>query len=357
MIFDSEEMKSLRSAYKEKENYEVPQIILLDRAAEFSDERTLLEEIISEVNTRVQKEWLKGILNTDDGNHLGMWFEMMLYKWLKTIGTVTIKPGIQGNVPDFGIIINGINIYLEAKVERYKKNENDLRNYEGMIFNSLRKLEIPIGIVFEQIDFSPELDLNDLNNKISNWLNENPRKKFIYHNKSNDEIIKAHSVFNTTGIMSIKWFHVDSERFVEGLINKSEQHKNIHQLGFPYVVAIYIESPLHSADDVVDAWLGNRLCRYDRDFAIYLGDFFNKIGASFENGNPIHQYVSGLLVFKNSFSPDFHGRNLKAWYIENTQCDDKYSIPPEIFPTFNSFIKVGERDGNILMKWKNNSRD
>jgi hypothetical protein len=122
MIFDSLQMETLREEYKDRESSVLPRIVFLDQSDKLSGERQYLEYLITLVPREKQKDWLGRILNDDYIQHLGAWFEIMLFGWLKEIGNVEVEPLICGKKPDFLLLIKNDKIIIEAKVFEDKIN-------------------------------------------------------------------------------------------------------------------------------------------------------------------------------------------------------------------------------------------
>jgi len=116
LIFDSEKIKNLIKTYANQNQTIVPSAVFLARSEKCSKEREYLEELISYVPTDKQKYWLDNISSENEISHLSSWFEMMLYGWLRQIGTVEVEPEVNGKRPDFCVTIQGNRIFFEAKV-------------------------------------------------------------------------------------------------------------------------------------------------------------------------------------------------------------------------------------------------
>ncbi len=79
MIFDSPKMITLREKYHNTPNYGVPEIVNLDRIDEYTGERSLLESLLLDANESRRKDWLGRLINIEDAQFWGAWFEIMLY--------------------------------------------------------------------------------------------------------------------------------------------------------------------------------------------------------------------------------------------------------------------------------------
>jgi hypothetical protein len=137
MIFNSHQMEKLRKKYENQEPAKLPEIVFLDRSDKLSGERQYLEDLIALVPREKQNDWLGRILKDDYVQHLGAWFEITLFGWLKDIAKVEVEPQICGKRPDFLLIIRDNKIIIEAKVFQDKTN-----------FKNIEILEPPKPIAF-----------------------------------------------------------------------------------------------------------------------------------------------------------------------------------------------------------------
>lgn len=355
MIFDSKEIKYFRNKYVNESDCLIPKIVLLDRLQEFADERTLIESTILQVNKQTQSSWIKGLLNIDDGNHLGTWFEMILFSWLRQIGKIEPQPNINECKPDFLIEHGKMKIVIEATVSRYKCSEQEQRKVECLVYRLLEEMKFPFGFNISHMEITPKIDLKNLESELITWLQKNPEKEFSYSDGKGNHLVMTAKA-GVRGVLGpVKFFNIDSGRYYDDLIYKAEQHRAIHDAGYPYIIAILIESSLHSAENVVESWLGKRKIIYDKNSTKFLMEFFDLLGASYENGEIIHDYVSGILVFKTITQPGYEGRKLKGWYIENVNCEKQFKINSSIFPVEDKFIEHKNICGRKYLAREKNS--
>ena len=94
MIFDSAEMLKLREKYRDFPNYEIPGIVFLDRFNGYEVERPFLEELFAMVRPSKQKDWFGRLVNIEAQQHIGAWFEIMLFGWMINHFNVSVEPEI-----------------------------------------------------------------------------------------------------------------------------------------------------------------------------------------------------------------------------------------------------------------------
>ncbi|HXQ38911.1 MAG TPA: hypothetical protein VN843_33220, partial [Anaerolineales bacterium] len=149
MIFDSHQMAALREKYKTVPNYEVPEIVFLDRYEGYSSERNLLEQLLGSVNEQKQRDWLGRFVNEDPSQHIGVWFEIMLFGWLREHFDVQVEPEILGNYPDFSLEIHDLHLAIEARALLISPEERERRSRFNRILSTLGSIERPFSVILK----------------------------------------------------------------------------------------------------------------------------------------------------------------------------------------------------------------
>jgi hypothetical protein len=132
MIFNSHQMEKLREKHRNMEPAILPRIVFLDRSDKLSGERQYVEDLIALVPREKQNDWLGRILKDDYVQHLGAWFEIMLFGWLRDVANVEVEPQICGKRPDFSLLIKDNKIIIEAKVFQDKTNFRNIEKLEAL---------------------------------------------------------------------------------------------------------------------------------------------------------------------------------------------------------------------------------
>ena len=108
-------MHALFEEYFDKSDREVPYSVFLGRSNKLAEERRHLENLIISAPKSKHKDWISRILSVRYGQHIGAWFELMLFGWLSEIGNVEIEPKIKGDHPDFALNVEDKTIIIEAR--------------------------------------------------------------------------------------------------------------------------------------------------------------------------------------------------------------------------------------------------
>jgi len=357
MLFDSVEMRSIRQKFENVALLNTPEVIKLDRLQELRGEREYLEFLIQTTPENIQRKWLGDFISTNNGQHLGAWFEMMLYGWLRSIGEVDIEPKVEGDLPDFSLYIEQQKIYIEAKaiLEPNKEKEE-------------RELALGLPSLLAEIDrkYFISVLVDRLNNNFSdadfliqtiNWLDNKPEHKFVYQDEYGNRLVLSAS--SNPHLQKVKavvggMFYANPSPLQEPIRNKAKQHKKLRQAGLPYVIALYLESFVYSAEEVVIALFGNQQFTIDFESGDTLDSLIDKSGMHFFGQDILHKSVSGTLVFKANFDEVQQRHKLQAWYIENPYAN--LNISTTIFPVEAIFGKLEANSSCIKMGWyKKNS--
>ena len=171
MIFDSKELLELQEKSEGKANYEVPEIILMDRIEEFKNERIMLESLFSQVRIEKQKDWLARLLNDKDEQFIGAWFEIRLFGWLTEHFRVEVEPVINGCCPDFSIENMESRVIIEARAHIIPPEERARQQNLSRIFTFLGCIEKPYSAHFSVDQLGTTVNKEYLLEEVSGWLN------------------------------------------------------------------------------------------------------------------------------------------------------------------------------------------
>lgn len=323
MIFDSERMSRLRERYNDIPDYAIPEVLLLDRHDDYSGERLYLETLALSVPAHKQKSLINTFIQTDVGSHIGAWFELMLYGWLKEscLGLVEIEPERERHYPDFLINVNNQEIIIEAKAFQiaYEKREHEKSKWE--VIASLRQVNRAYALVIEELVVGSHISTEELQQEVEIWLEVEPETPFCFANDSGYRIhltsISHDDLDHVVTIGPTVFEYVNPEPLKEPLSSKAKQHRRIRRAGYPYVIAVYIESSFLSAEEVAEAWFGRPPVIIDQKTLRVLDERLGRSGLHYFGSEILHRSVSGTLVFKSFWSEQFQGRQLNAWYIQN----------------------------------------
>jgi hypothetical protein len=312
MIFDSPEMLRLREKYRGYTDYRSPEIIILDRQAHLSGEREYLESLIESVRPQKQKEWLSRLWNDDNGQHLSAWFEMMLYGWLRKVGEVDVEPEIEGNFPDFAVHFEDKKIIIEAVSWLIPENERRLEHLKSEFVDKLNELPFPYLIEIEKLEINSSLDCSKIIDQIVGWLEHQPDRIYEYNDNYQNHVELKASLFpsltDTATVGPTVSLLLNPDLLKSPLRKKARQHRNVRVAGYPYVIAIFIESPFFSHDEIVDAWFGQEQVVVDMQSKKIVETRLDLRGLYYWKRKIHHKTVSGTLVFKTQYRPSLPGK-------------------------------------------------
>jgi len=339
MVFDTPEMQRLRNKFKNESDFDAPEIVLLDRSQHLLGEREYLEEIIRSVPEYTQKKWQNNLLSDDIDNHMGTWFEMMLFGWIQDNDGFTAQPEIEDGNPDITLDADDQRIFIEARAILTEESDRERNLRIAAVFSALKTIALPFGLSIEQLSLRSRVDISLLNLKVKEWLESNPDQRFVFEDGDQNIIVFTamrvpefnHVVASgpTYGVF------VNPEVLKKPIKKKAHQHKQFRNSGYPYIIALYLDPFLQSAEEVVEAWLGKIQWTVDANKNQVTEQKSDRSGLHFFGSEILHRSVSGTLVFKAASDDKLKRRVLNARYIQNPFA--KIWVDPFLFPVQSSY--------------------
>jgi hypothetical protein len=356
MIFNSPEFEKLNSQYSDAPDYDVPYVIFLYRKNRFADERMLLDECFSAVSLEKQKDWLGRLCSPSEEQFLGAWFEIMLMNWLRPAGEIKVEPEILSSKPDFLVRKGDKEIIIEAKALLVSRSEREQRQWKSAIFSSLEEIRLPYMLIVEEAKLVGPPDTSKLTQEVRNWLISQPGSKYIFEDSIGNIVVFTCKNYPTLSSVDLVWSGeaqwLNPDLIKPALKEKAKSNKGIRKAGYPYIIALFIEDFLYSAEEVVRAWFGDEVVVIDTNKLEVIETKRNLRGLHLYRKQISHRTVSGTLVMKIKQTPNFRGRLLEGRYIENPYA--KVKVDASIFPVEASFV-VSEQDAKgYKMTWKHN---
>jgi hypothetical protein len=133
------------------------------------------------------------------------------------------------------------------------------------------------------------------------------------------------------------------------LSKKAGQHKALRDAGFPYIIAIFLEPPHLSAEEITGAWFGKTAILVDVDNNHVVEEKTDQSGIHFYGDEIRHKSVTGTLIFKAEYDKVGKSRFLQSWYVQNPYAT--VAINPTLFPVESRFVVVGQDEKFFEMKW------
>ena len=352
MIFDSERMQSLRKRYASIHPCEWPRILWVDQA--YPAWKTHLESLIQTVPPAVQKDWLQRLVHADDDQHMGAWFEMMLYGWLQQVGQVIVQPHQETSQPDFLVKTREGDVFVEAFVLRPPRKWQQSRGWKCRLWEVLEEIPRPFLIRIRRARCSHAFhQWDELRSQVINWLDENPEEPFVW--ETADCILRLEALPwptspGTASVMDVSeeaiW--VDVTPLEKRLRRKYKQHRAVRAQG-PFVLAVFFDRWDLAAGDVVTAWLGSERWIIDPHTLEVVRQDIDFSGLHYRGkGKPQYTHVSGTLAFHYGDiqqQPPF----LVGRYVQNPFA--KHPVDPNLWPVQARFVVVGETGASFKMKW------
>jgi len=352
MVFDNIKMVSLREKYEGKKNFEVPKIVLLDRYDGYLGERNIIEKLVSDISTEQLPRWMGNFLDEQDNRHIGAWFEIMLFGWLQQHFHVRFEPIIEGSNPDYAIEIGSKLIIIEATAHGLSLEQRAKKKVSANIYSVLESIKKPYFVQMRVSQYGLTINKKSFTQFINQWL-DSPEPPPLHFQDDLGNIFEFVAEYkpNQKNIIvgCIEGYWVNHEELKQPLRKKAKQHRSIRKAGYPYIIAMFLESSILSGDEVVSAWLGLPSVTYDFETDQISEEKFDHSGIHYQGNEILHKSVSGTLVFKAEYDENTKSRYLKCWYVENPYALVK--IDASLFPVESQFIVVERNDANFKMNW------
>jgi hypothetical protein len=150
-LFSSSKFKKLLDLYPADEPGQPPEVIDLYRNPLRQRECEHIENIFAQLPNNSYKEKVQTkLLSENSGDHIGAWYELMVYDWLVGLGKNPIpQPVLQTTngaegYPDFLIESNGLQIYIEVSVIQEAQKDKD-RGIGGVVWTETTRTFEKIG--------------------------------------------------------------------------------------------------------------------------------------------------------------------------------------------------------------------
>ncbi|MHA1795739.1 MAG: hypothetical protein ACTSUK_06470 [Promethearchaeota archaeon] len=349
MLFKSSIIEELRKKYGHLPDYKVPQIVELDRDDNLRCEKIIIDEVISQAETEKQNEWISKLISKKGEHFLGAWFEIMLFDWLNRIGHTKIEPIIQGQKIDFVLTHNQVDIYIEAHAIA---KDYILDSVVKEFIQKLRSIEKPYCIGILECEISSNYSTKKITKDVVEWLSANPSNEFELN--TNDAKIHLIAIPTPENPKVTVIFSSEIKKEFNDLKNalhkKARQHKNIRNLGIPYILAFLLDNPEFTEIDIIKAWYGDIQFHYDKNSRAISRSSFDKKGILFGGEKINHKSVSGLLIFKKYRNDTLKRHDFDVFFVQNHFA--KTFIDYKIFPTKNNFIRLEKERGGVYLGWE-----
>lgn len=356
MLFDNNRIIKIRNKYEHESDLFIPEIIKLDRFEILSGEREYLENLFRSVSSDIKRKWIGDFATDNNKQHIGAWFEIMLYGWLQQIGKVIPEPKVNDALPDFSLNDGKQEIFIEARAITIPDKERERVARHQELFSFLQQVDRKYIIKIEEYTIRTRIKADNITKKVIDWLDNKPENNFEYRDDLGNEFILSatfhpklkHAI--VFGGSEAIW--VNPEPLKEPIKKKAKQHRNIREAGHPYIIALFLEPWIYCAEDVITAWFGNTKVIVDINTKEIVKTTIDKSGLHYFDNNIFHKKVSGSLVFKTEFNKVEKRRELFGWYIQNPYAD--VPIDYNDFPVQDWFQEQSASDSEISMGWSSN---
>ncbi len=349
MIFDSGRIQRLREKYALVHPCDWPRILWVDR--EHPTWQAYLEDIIRTVPSAIQQDWLHRLVNQDDAQYMGAWFEMMLFGWLQQIGDVTPHPGGESE-PDFLLRAQDQEILIEAFALLEPPEARRRRAWMCRLWMTLDSIPRPFVVHIKEVEFSPNVFVSweKLQETVVHWLDTTPSELLeLVYPKCRILLEASHNPgLRSVGVVGpIEVRGADVTFLRKHLQKKSRQHKA--RSSFPFILAVFLDRWDLSPDDVVQAWSGNIRITIETSTMKVIEQGIDFSGLHYFGREIRHTSISGTLTFhygSMTKEPPF----LVGSYIQNPYA--RHLVDPRVWPVAFRFLVLRETETGFEMGWR-----
>lgn len=346
-LFDNSRISQLREKHRNTPFYDLPFILQLDRLPKRADEKKLLEQAYSNNDEDKRRKWLGDLTAKSHTQAIGAWFEMMLYVWLSRIGDTVVEPEILEQTPDFLLFPEAQRIVVEAKGYLIDSKTRKRMLWRDAFFNIVRKIQLPYAVsVNRSRVVGPPVE-EKLISEMSIWLSAETDKPYVYEDEQGNTVVFHSEYKRDQPPVGLAWsggaFVIDPNELKPSLKKKANANRGIRDLGYPYIIAIFIEDFMYSAEEVQRAWFGEQVFTVDAGKKAVTAVEREYSGLHFFRDQIQHRSVSGTLVFKLGAPDGFEGRFIEGWYIENPFANSY--VDHYLFPVRSKYIVKSHQMG------------
>jgi hypothetical protein len=319
---------------------------------EFQREREYIEAAMGKAPKEPANRWLSGLLATDDDGFVATWFEVVLFGWLLDLGPVEVEPEVTGGRPDFKIELGSQTVFIEAQAHLRTTAERKEDRFISQIFSLISTLKYPYMLDVKHLEIGGPLSSQRFVNAVEQWLSTDPKRFLLYEDKAGNRIgLEAEDspspVARTYAARSVGGA-VDITPLKKPLHKKATKYKETRH-DYPYVIALYLESPYYSARDVAAAWFGREQVIIDRDKLEVIETRVDRTGLHFFFGQIRHTTVAGTMVFRQDHSPELGRCHLTCSYIQNPF--SPLTIDLTRLPLQRRLLVTSRSDTSAEMRW------
>ena len=354
MIFDSPHVRALVAKCADQPDFRVPQIVGLARNKKLMAEREDLEALVGQVPEKKQRDWLGRLSSHNDDQHLGAWFEIKLFGWLKQVGDTVVEPSVEGDAPDFSVMLGDLRVMIEARACGESEAERERHRREAEVIWTIRQIQMPYAVTIRKLQWGGKLDSSRCVSEVLSWLQHSPAAPLVYVDIGGTRIwleaqhLPSLNQVGVAGPVTSGWANPNVVK--PALREKASQHKRLRRSGHPYLLALFLESWLLSAEEVAAAWFGNMQVLVDLESGQAVGERLDRSGIHFYHSEVRHRSVSGTLVFRKRWLGSPYPIELRAWYIENPFA--LVAVDASRLPVEGRFVVVGRDDDELSMTWQ-----
>jgi len=376
-VFEESWVQGLEQRYRSVSKYTTPFIARLALDPVLESERNKIEEWFQTLPEDVKPDILGRLRNTSSSQHFGAYYELVLYRFFKSIGfSVTIHPKLTEGEPD--LLVTGKNLDKPIIIEVATVFDDPFWQKEeqkfSLILEQLDKIEhyFFIMVSLHSVHIPEKVDYKKVNQFVTDWLDSFDPKitHTIQETGYEADGLKLKLTLIPKKILKkapIVGGYMPPARFIGAaqlrsmITKKIKRYKSVKERGLTFVIALNITNMPAGEDGLLRELFGKTKITIKR----------SKSGESAGAEESID--FSGLLTPK----PGLGGRaqntrlsavlNVKSRWVEREVKNEQASrvhffrvihnpwasnpLSPEIFKGYPQYNKISEDQTGMSLGW------
>lgn len=358
MIFDTDQYKKLEKRHKDQSIYFSPPILLRYAHDHYAREKIFLEKTIAEVPQEKRKQLINDLLSKQWGNHMGAWFEINLYDWLKKSCLLSPEFTDGRDKPDLKIK-NHLDFYIEAKAILKSDTERSHEHQETFFLDQLRQIHQPAILMIYKLRLKSLDDIPTIIKDIEHLIiNKKFERTFLSYENGN--FLEFEINTNTDDpdasvliVGPVKTRSIKPNRLKNPVKNKYSKYSSLRHSKNSYIVAVFLEDSFFDHEDVRFAIFGKDTYYIDPQTNKIVGSSIDMKGIHYHQNQFKYQSIGGILVFKERYDAEQKRRTIYGYFIENPYSTDSKKVSSGLFNTISDFLVIGRSENIAHMKWVN----
>lgn len=317
-----------------------------------------LAALFAQFPASLQSDLQSRFFDSDEAQHLGAWFEILLSGWLSRVGRVSFPARKENqSTPDMEVILDdATHITFEAFVILPPPEVRRFERKFCRLWAVLRQIQRPYIMTIKNVKFEAAINWSAFKAHVERAIDSHASSHFHLRLNEGGVSLIAEARYDqdreNLSLIFGRTMDIRPDPIMRRIREKVKQHRQIRGQA-PFVIAVLIAREDVTDEEMVRAVLGNssvvidtRTLQAIEHTIDYSGVFFHRQGGKVQIQNTS---ISGLLGFELSHLKD-EAPYLQGVYVQNPFA--KHFIEPDIWPVYRRYVVLAESEENFQMGWR-----